>query len=99
MSNPLFKKIFYYMIVVLIIAINNYIIETNYSPNNFDRTKLLQKKFRCIRNYQDTMYYNKHMEKTCKYYKNDNEIWMNKKKLHENINKIATFACLLIIVY
>ena len=68
------------MVIVFIIAVNNYIISVNYSPDNFDRSKLLQKKFRCIRYYQDTNDYNKHLEKTCQYFKEDNEKFTNEKK-------------------
>lgn len=76
---------------------NNYIIATKYSPDNFDRSKLLQKKFRCIRYYQHTNDYNKHMEKTCKFYEDDNKKFMDEKEKYEQINKIATIAGLLIV--
>jgi hypothetical protein len=79
-------------------AMNNYIISTQYSPDNFDRSKLLQKKFRCIRYFQDTNDYNKHMDKTCKNYKEDNRRFMDEKEKYEQINKIATIAGLLIVL-
>jgi len=85
------------MVIVFIIAMNNYVISVNYSPDNFDRSMLLQKKFRCIRYYQDTNDFNKHMEKTCKNYKEDNRRFMDEKKMYEHINKIATMAGLLIV--
>lgn len=98
MTKIIFNKIVYYMVIVIIMAMNNYIISTQYSPDNFDRSKLLQKKFRCIRYFQDTNDYNKHMDKTCKNYKEDNRRFMDEKEKYEQINKIATMAGLLIVL-
>lgn len=97
MTTLLLRKFIYYMVIVFIIAMNNYIITTNYSPDNFDRSKLLQKKFRCIRYYQDVNDYNKHMEKTCVYFKQDHQTWMDEKRVYEQINRAATIAGMLIV--
>lgn len=97
MPKIVFNKIVYYMVIVFIIAMNNYVISVHYSPDTFNRTKLLQKKFRCIRYYQDTNDYNKHMEKTCVIYKDDNKKFMDEKTLYEKMNKIAMCAGLLIV--
>ena len=99
MNYSLLKKFVYYSVIVFIITANNYIISTNYSPNKFDRPMLLQKKYRCIRYYQDTKDYNKHMEKTCTYYKKDNEEWTKKKYIYKVINMIAIITGLLIVAF
>lgn len=97
MTKIIFNKIVYYMVIVIIMAMNNYVISTQYSPDNFDRSMLLQKKFRCIRYYHDTNDYNKHMEKTCKNYKEDNRRFMDEKTMYEQMNKIATMTGLFIV--
>jgi len=99
MNYSLLKKFVYYSVIVFIITVNNYIISTNYSPNKFDRSMLLQKKYRCIRYYQDTNDYNKNMEKTCISYKKDIDEWTKKKYMYDVINKIAILTGLLIVAF
>ena len=61
----------------------------DYIPSLFDRSKLLQKKFRCIRYYQDSNDFNKHMEKTCVRHIDDNMRFSNEKRLYKSINNVA----------
>lgn len=72
--------------VAIMLLANNYIISAYYSPENFGHDKLIQKKYRCIRYYQDKTDYNKFMEKSCIPYQNDNHIFSEEKALYTQSN-------------
>ena len=80
-------RMFSGIVLAIMLIANNYIISAYYSPENFGRDLLIQKKFRCIRYYQDKNDYNKFMEKSCVSYQNDNNIFNEEKALfvHSNI--------------
>lgn len=87
------------VIVALMLIANNYIISAYYSPENFGHKQLVQKKFRCIRYYQDKDDYNKFMEKTCVPYQKDNNIFTEEKALYTHSNiLISLFGTMMIML-
>lgn len=84
------------ILIIAMLIVNNYIISTYYSPENFGRDKLIQKKYRCIRYYQDKDDYNKFMEKSCKPYMKDNRIFNDEKSFHEQANLIISLFAMML---
>jgi hypothetical protein len=79
--------------VVLIVVLSDYVLTMNYKPRCFNREMLLQKKYRCIRYFDDTSGYNKHMEKTCLSYKNDYALFKHQKKVLSIVSIISSLFC------
>lgn len=74
------------VIVTILLIANNYILSSYYSPYNFGHEKLIQKKYRCIRYYQDKNDYNKFMEKSCIPYKKDFQQFSEERSLYTQSN-------------
>ena len=89
------------VIIAMLLFANNYIISAYYSPQNFGRDMLLQKKYRCIRYYQDKDAvgdYNKFMEKSCVPYQSDNNIFNERKVLYTQSNLlISVFGAMIML--
>jgi hypothetical protein len=93
------RRTFPCVIVALMLVANNYIISAHYSPENFGNDKLVQKKFRCIRYYQDKDDYNKFMDKSCIPYQKDNSIFNDEKALYTHSNiLISVFGTMMIML-
>lgn len=74
------------IVVAILFIANNYILSSYYSPDNFGLERLVQKKYRCIRYYQDKKDYNKFMEKSCTPYQKDYEQFREEKALYTQSN-------------
>ena len=86
------------LILIIVVIICQYSIITKYTPQTFDRSLLVDKKFRCIRYFHDTNDYNKHMEKTCEMFKIDYMFFNSQKAIYENILMITAFFGIVLII-
>lgn len=86
------------LIILAMLVANNYIISVYYSPEKFGRDKLIQKKYRCIRYYQDTNDYNKLMERTCIPFKKENDKFSENKAFYNHANLlISVFGTIILL--
>lgn len=86
------------VIVTILLIANNYILSSHYSPDNFGHQKLMQKKYRCIRYYEDKNDYNKFMEKSCIPYQNDFRKFNEEKTLYRQSNiLISLFGTMILL--
>ena len=93
-----FDKLFPNLVVIILLIANNYMISANYTPENFGRDKLIQKKYRCIRYYQDKNDYNKLMEKTCIPYKMENDKFNEERNYYDHANiLISVFGTIILL--
>ena len=84
--------------VFSIMFLCDYVVVTQYTPQIFDKSMLIDKKFRCIRYYDDTSDYNKHMEKTCEKFKIDYTFFNSQKIIYQNIMIITMFFGVMILI-
>ena len=83
--------------LVLIAIFSDYVFTMNYNPNNFNREMLMQKKYRCIRYFDNNGDYNKHMDKSCLSYKNDYALFNYKKKVLSIVSIVTSLFCIICI--
>jgi hypothetical protein len=83
-DNMKFKQIFQ-SIIIMILIICNYMILMEYSqqynPDNFDKHKILDKKYRCIRYFHNNQY-NKYTDAACGSYKATYVLFISEKILY-----------------
>ena len=92
------SKIVVIFTVLSILFLCDYVVVTQYTPQSFDKSLLIDKKFRCIRYYENINDYNKHMEKTCDKFKIDYTFFNSQKIIYQNIMIITMFFGVMILI-
>lgn len=68
-----------------------------YVPDNFSRSKILNKKYSCIRYYHNNEFY-KYTEKTCEKYKYDYLLFQLQKSIHINDYVLYNIFCIIMLL-
>jgi len=91
----------YAILLAIVCTIFNYnhtiVYYNKFVPDNFSRSKLLNKKFSCIRYFNNNEYY-KYTEKRCQDYKYDYLLFQLQKAIHINDYVLYNIFCAILFI-